>query len=677
MDLAGRVAGALAGGAARVGPVHQRCTTRRCSRPRRTPTEAGLTGSFAAFSLYDREVHDRPGRGARSWGSRTCRWRCSRTRSGHHVLCPADLADNGRLLRPGPARAARAGGARADDPEHVRRPADQRPAAAQRGLRMAEVYRRARDGRRDDPLWTFYQRIFEILWALPAGTLAAGRGRRRHGGRRAARREAGAGVRDRLARPARAGSPRCACGTWSRRSRRRPSGCGGCCASAWSTRTRRSRASTRVDDGGEVAASRAGPAGQRVRGRADPAPRRRDAAGRPASQYREPFEYGQLLRAAGAGPVARRRWPRGTTASGRCRTWCRSRCADGTPSTEPLPEGLGAWDVGEPLEAVDWLATHAAVAGRGAGHDDRAAADRHGRGRRPRRAAGGPGHLRGLVGLDAEPGVARVVPDAGRRDPRAVGAAGGRAGAGDAVERHQASSRAPTASCGTSGRCWASSPAISVARRRSRCTCCATPTRDRDRPTHIVVISDDGVDTMFRPTDERGTAGCRDRGGRAGGGGRGRNPVAAPARRDDAAEDRGDGAGLGRAPGDELGRAGRRSRPRSAGGPTRGARDDRGGRVPADPQAGRHTARTSSPTRRRWRCPAVVSDVLLMAGGTALDAAAAARFEVERAEVAAAGAGDVLAGGRSRRCWRAAPRSAVEVAVSTASCSRCRCWWTR
>jgi hypothetical protein len=30
---------------------------------------------------------------------------------------------------------------------------------------------------------------------------------------------------------------------------------------------------------------------------------------------------------------------------------------------------------------------------------------------------------------------------------------------------------------------------------------------DRDRPTHIVVISDDGVDTMFRPPEEHGTPG--------------------------------------------------------------------------------------------------------------------------------------------------------------------------
>jgi hypothetical protein len=32
--------------------------------------------------------------------------------------------------------------------------------------------------------------------------------------------------------------------------------------------------------------------------------------------------------------------------------------------------------------------------------------------------------------------------------------------------------------------------------------------RDRTRPTHIVVISDNGVDTMFRPTDELGTPGA-------------------------------------------------------------------------------------------------------------------------------------------------------------------------
>ena len=91
---------------------------------------------------------------------------------GHHVLAPADLTDNGRLM----AR-ARAG---LPGKEHLAgfianlytdlliNDRLQRTA----GLDMCGVYR-ALGEKTTDPLWTLYMRIYEILWGLPSGTLAA------------------------------------------------------------------------------------------------------------------------------------------------------------------------------------------------------------------------------------------------------------------------------------------------------------------------------------------------------------------------------------------------------------------------------------------------------------------------------------------------------------------------
>ena len=92
---------------------------------------------------------------------------------GHHVYCPADLTDNARVL----ARMRWA----LPTKEHLA------PLIANlyadllvndrlersAGLRVAEVYRIIGGGA-GDPLWTLYMRIYEILWVLPRGTLARG-----------------------------------------------------------------------------------------------------------------------------------------------------------------------------------------------------------------------------------------------------------------------------------------------------------------------------------------------------------------------------------------------------------------------------------------------------------------------------------------------------------------------
>lgn len=92
---------------------------------------------------------------------------------GHHVYCPADLTDQGRML----ARMRRA----LPSKEHhapliANLYADllindrlQRSA----NLHMAEVYQTLGSDSKDK-MWTFYMRLYEILWSLQKGTLAKG-----------------------------------------------------------------------------------------------------------------------------------------------------------------------------------------------------------------------------------------------------------------------------------------------------------------------------------------------------------------------------------------------------------------------------------------------------------------------------------------------------------------------
>jgi hypothetical protein len=92
---------------------------------------------------------------------------------GHHVYCPADLSDQGRMIarmrRALPTReyhAALVANLYADLLINDRL---QRHAS----LRMADVYK-ALGSDSTDRMWTFYMRIYEILWRLQRGSLAKG-----------------------------------------------------------------------------------------------------------------------------------------------------------------------------------------------------------------------------------------------------------------------------------------------------------------------------------------------------------------------------------------------------------------------------------------------------------------------------------------------------------------------
>jgi hypothetical protein len=92
---------------------------------------------------------------------------------GHHVYCPGDLADQGKML----ARMRRALPSREHHAPFISNMyADlmiNDRLQRSMGLRMDAVYR-ALKSESSDKLWTLYMRIYENLWNLPKGTIAPG-----------------------------------------------------------------------------------------------------------------------------------------------------------------------------------------------------------------------------------------------------------------------------------------------------------------------------------------------------------------------------------------------------------------------------------------------------------------------------------------------------------------------
>ena len=92
---------------------------------------------------------------------------------GHHVLAPADLTDQARLIarirRGLPTKEHRAGFVANLYTDLLINDRLQRSS----GLGMAAVYQ-ALGGGSTEPLWTLYMRMYEILWRLQTGTLAKG-----------------------------------------------------------------------------------------------------------------------------------------------------------------------------------------------------------------------------------------------------------------------------------------------------------------------------------------------------------------------------------------------------------------------------------------------------------------------------------------------------------------------
>lgn len=282
---------------------------------------------------------------------------------GHHVLAPATLSDHARTI-------ARMRHALPTLEAHAPLVANlytdliindrlQRSA----GLRMAEVYR-AMAGKAGGALWTLYLRMYEVLWSLVRGSLGGGRSNDRSEGDALL----GARLVRSYARDWLEGAGRFASLLLPYLLAEREADAH---LRAWFD-TRTAGAGGRIDGlveedpgeregavhpaldpalNGDIDAPGAGDAA----GNDDSEPAAQRAPATPgAGQAREPYQYGEILRAVGVElsdhdtavryyrerarphlvPFPARRLPAGS---------------------DPLPEGLEPWDLGHPLDTFDGL----------------------------------------------------------------------------------------------------------------------------------------------------------------------------------------------------------------------------------------------------------------------------------------------------------------------------------
>jgi hypothetical protein len=315
----------------------------------------GLTESFAMIRLVDQAIvinlADVARRRMHDYGLEILAHEI-----GHHVFAPANLSDHTRMI----ARMRRA----LPTIEHAAPLVanlytdllinDRLQRSAE--LRVDHVYRLLGGGDSTSPVWQVYLRIYEVLWSLPRGTLVPQR------------------LSDELEGDAWLGARllRSYAAEWL-------DGSGRFAALLFPhlLQDQAAFAELRVIFDTRDAALNGDPAGltdvdpEELDGAIHPAldpklngrdretspPKDRPEGSireRSKSQARQPFEYGEILRAAGLSlsdhevavryyreqaiphliPFPRRRLPE---------------------STDPLPEGLEPWDIGEPLDMVDWL----------------------------------------------------------------------------------------------------------------------------------------------------------------------------------------------------------------------------------------------------------------------------------------------------------------------------------
>ncbi|MFN7626194.1 MAG: hypothetical protein ACK5PZ_05130 [Pirellula sp.] len=132
-----------------------------------------LTGSFAMIRLVDHAVVISL-RQISELGLQSFSEEILAHEIGHHVYCPADLNDNARMLArmrrglPGcEAYAPMVGNLYADLMINDR-------LERSRSLRMSQVYQRLNRPDQKSRLWRMYMRTYEILWSLTRGTLSSG-----------------------------------------------------------------------------------------------------------------------------------------------------------------------------------------------------------------------------------------------------------------------------------------------------------------------------------------------------------------------------------------------------------------------------------------------------------------------------------------------------------------------
>jgi hypothetical protein len=284
---------------------------------------------------------------------------------GHHVYCPADISDQGRMI----ARIRRG----LPTKEHLA------PFVAniyadllindrlQRSanLKMADVYR-ALGQESDDRMWTFYMRIYEILWSLQRGSLAKGK------------------IDSQLEGDAQLGARivRAYAKDWLRGSGRFAALCLPYLLEdegkqmqkllkGWLD-TQSAGAGGMPDglteiDGDEIDDNIHPARDKRLTGIDDdeasgdtvsrePTHASSNTAGNTEGQCREPFEYGEILKGLGVNLSAHEiaiRYYRERAVPHLIKFPVRIL----PESQEPLMEGLDTWDVGSALEDIDWFET--------------------------------------------------------------------------------------------------------------------------------------------------------------------------------------------------------------------------------------------------------------------------------------------------------------------------------
>lgn len=319
----------------------------------------GLTGSFAMIRLVDQAVVVSLPEVVES-GVEAFAVEVLAHEIGHHVLAPATLTDHVRMI-------ARMRRALPTVEHHAATVANlytdllindrlQRGA----GLRMAAVYRAmaARSPGAGGAVWALYMRIYELLWSLERGSLG--------GGPTDDRLEGDAWLGARLVRSyARDwidGSGRFAALLLPHLLEDTTSA--GLIEKLLDTRAAAAGANpaglVEVDPGEESGAVHpaADPELSELEAdeetKAPPGLVERNRSG--GGQAREPFEYGAILRAAGIDLTdheaavryyRERALPHLIPFPGR----------PGPRGGDPLPEGLEPWELGDPLDAADWLQT--------------------------------------------------------------------------------------------------------------------------------------------------------------------------------------------------------------------------------------------------------------------------------------------------------------------------------
>jgi hypothetical protein len=451
---------------------------------------------------------------------------------GHHVLAPATLTDHARSL-------ARMRRALPTVERHAPMVANlytdllindrlQRSV----GLRLSAVYQAlARRGEEPGPLWTLYARTYEILWRLERGALG--------GGATDDRIEGDAWLAARLVRSYAHqwldGSGRFAAllltyliEDSASAALVRPlldtlgAGAGGDAAGLTEEEAEERDGAVHPALDPALAGDDVGDDSGDATAGAGAAPTEQPGNAPARGQAREPFEYGEILSAAGiqlSPHEAAVRYYRERARPHLVRYPSRRA----PESVEPLPEGLEPWDIGQPVDAADWLqsvlvsprvipglTTVQRVWGTTEGAEPRRVpvdldiyVDSSGSMPNPQRNLSYPTLAGAVVCLSALRAGARVqatlwsgkrqVTTTGAfvRDEGAVlGVLTGYLGGGTAFPIHVLRD--------------------SYARQRRR-----------ERPAHVLVVSDDGVTTMF-DQDEQGRSGWEvtaEALGRAGGGG--------------------------------------------------------------------------------------------------------------------------------------------------------------